>query len=84
LTVPAGGFTNPFQGVAGGNPFPNPFPPTKTASFNKNGTYVNLPLSLHHPYMQQWDLSLERQFGGDWAITASYIGNKATHLRSSS
>jgi hypothetical protein len=82
LTTPAGGFTNPFQGVAGGNPFPNPFPPTTNASFNQNGTYVNLPLSLHHPYMQQWDLSLERQFGGDWAITASYIGNKATHLRS--
>jgi hypothetical protein len=81
LTTPAGGLVNPYQGVAGGNPFPNPFPPTKNAAFNQNGTYVNLPLSLHHPYMQQWDLSLERQFGGDWAITASYIGNKATHLR---
>ena len=81
LTIPAGGFTNPFQGVAGGNPFPNPFPPTKNAAFNMNGTYENLPLSLHHPYMQQWDLSLEKQLGGDWAITASYIGNKATHLR---
>jgi hypothetical protein len=82
LSVPAGGFTNPFQGYPGGNPFPNPFPPTKSAAFNQAGTYVNLPLGLHHPYMQQWDLSLERQFGGDWAITASYIGNKATHLRS--
>jgi len=83
LSVPAGGFTNPFQGYPGGNPFPNPFPPTSTASFNQAGTYVNLPLGLHHPYMQQWDLSLERQFGGDWAVTASYIGNKATHLRTS-
>lgn len=82
LTVPAGGFLNPFQGVAGGNPFPNPFPPNKNATFNQSGTYVNLPLGLHHPYMQQWDLSVERQLGGDWAITVSYIGNKATHLRS--
>lgn len=81
LSVPSGGFTNPFQGYPGGNPFPNPFPPTKSAAFNQAGTYVNLPLSLHHPYMQQWDLSLERQLGADWAITASYIGNKATHLR---
>ncbi|HEV2487175.1 MAG TPA: carboxypeptidase-like regulatory domain-containing protein [Terracidiphilus sp.] len=81
LTVPSGGFINPYQGYPGGNPFPNPFPPTKNASFNQAGTYVNLPLGLHHPYMQQWDLSLERQFGGDWAVTASYIGNKATHLR---
>ena len=45
--------SNPFQGFAGGNPFPNPFPPTKIAAFNQNGTYVNLPLGLHHPYMQQ-------------------------------
>jgi hypothetical protein len=82
LTTPAGGLTNPFKGVAGGNPFPNQFPPTTTTTFNMNGTYINLPLNLHHPYMQQYDLSVERQFGGDWALTVSYVGNKATHLRS--
>lgn len=81
LTSPAGGFQNPYQGYPGGDPFPLPFPPTKTAAFNQQGTYVNLPLGLHHPYMQQWSLSLERQFGSDWALTLSYIGNKATHLR---
>lgn len=81
LTVPAGGLVNPFQGVTGGNPFPNPFPPKSTAGFNQNGTYVNLPLGLHHPYMQQYDLSVERQIGNDWSVTVSYIGNKATHLR---
>jgi hypothetical protein len=82
LTVPAGGLLNPYQGVSGGNPFPNTFPPTASAVFNQNGTYVNLPLNLHHPYMQQYDLSVERQFGSDWAVTVSYVGNKATHMRS--
>jgi Carboxypeptidase regulatory-like domain len=82
LTAPAGGLVNPFQGVAGGDPFPIPFPPAANASFNQNGTYVNLPLNLHHPYMQQYDLSIERQFGNDWSVTVSYLGNKATHLRS--
>jgi hypothetical protein len=82
LTAPAGGFQNPFQGYPGGNPFPLPFPPTKAATFNQQGTYVNLPLGLHHPYMQQWNLSLERQLGSDWALSVSYVGNKATHLRS--
>jgi hypothetical protein len=82
LTTPAGGLVSPYQGVAGGNPFPNPFPPTPTASFNQNGTYVNLPLGLHHPYMQQYDLSFQQQIGSDWSITVSYVGNKATHLRS--
>jgi len=82
LTSPTGGFQNPYQSYSGGDPFPNQFPPTKNAPFNMAGTYVNLPLNLHHPYMQQWDLSLERQFGSDWAVTLSYIGNKGTHFRS--
>jgi hypothetical protein len=81
LTQPAGGFQNPFQTYPGGNPFPNVFPPSSSATFNLGGTYVNLPLGLHHPYMQQWNLSLERQFSSDWAFTLSYIGNKSTHLR---
>jgi hypothetical protein len=81
LTEPAGGFANPFQGYPGGNPFPLAYPPGANATFNSAGTYINLPLGLHHPYMQQWDLSVERQLGSDWVLTASYIGNKATHFR---
>jgi hypothetical protein len=82
LTAPSGGFANPFAGYPGGDPFPNPYPPIKTAPFNTAGTYVNLPLNLHHPYMQQWNLSLQRQLGSDWVVTADYLGNKATHFRS--
>ena len=32
--------------------------------------------------MQQWDLALQRQFGRDWIASATYIGNKSTHMRS--
>jgi hypothetical protein len=81
LSSPAGGFANPYQGYPGGDPFPVPFPPAANATFNQAGTYINLPLNLHHPYVQQWDLSLERQLGSDWVVTASYIGNKAAHFR---
>ena len=82
LTAPAGGFANPFLGVPGGNPFPTPYPPPKNAPFSQEGTYINLPLNLHHMYMQQWDLSVGRQLGGNWLLSAAYMGNKATHLRS--
>jgi Carboxypeptidase regulatory-like domain len=81
LTAPAGGFANPFAGYPGGDPFPNPYPPAKNAPFNLGGTYVNLPLNLHHPYMQQWNLSLQRQLGNDWVVTADYLGNRGVHLR---
>jgi hypothetical protein len=81
LTSPPGGFTNPFSAYPGGDPFPNPYPPIKTAPFNTAGTYINLPLGLHHPYMQQWNLSLQRQLGSDWVVTADYLGNRGVHLR---
>ena len=84
LTAPAGGFANPFLGYPGGNPFPNPFPPTRDTIFNPQGTYTSLPLNLHHPYMQQWSLSLQCQMGSNWLLSAAYLGNRALHLRAAS
>jgi Carboxypeptidase regulatory-like domain len=83
LTAPAGGFANPYLGITGGNPFPSPNPPPANATFSPGGTYITLPQNLHHMYMQQWNLSLERQLGGNWLASAAYLGNKATHLRTS-
>jgi hypothetical protein len=83
ITAPAGGFVNPFSTYPGGNPFPTPYPPSKNSVFPPQATYVNMPLNLHHPYMQQWNLSLERQLAGNWLVSATYLGNKATHLFSS-
>ena len=83
LTAPAGDLANPYQGYPGGNPFPTPYPPTQNSTFPLAGLYVNFPLDLHHMYHQQWDLSYQLQLAGDWLVTASYAGNKATHLRTS-
>lgn len=83
LTAPSGGFVDPFQSYPGGNPFPFPSPPSKSSTFPTGGSYINLPLDLHHIYVQQWGLSLERQISGNWVLKADYLGNKATHLRSS-
>jgi Carboxypeptidase regulatory-like domain len=78
LTAPAGGFSNPVVGFT----FPTPVPPTATALFPTQGTYINMPLDLHHPYMQQYSLSLEKQAQSNWLFSLDYIGNRATHLRS--
>jgi Carboxypeptidase regulatory-like domain/TonB dependent receptor len=83
ITAPPGGLANPFLGYAGGNPFPLPYPPSASALFPAGGQYISFPLNLHHMYQQQWNLSYERQFTGNWLVTASYIGSKATHLRTS-
>jgi len=78
LTAPAGGFANPVAGYT----FPTPIPPTKDAIFPKQATYINMPLNLHHPYMQQYSLSLQHQARSNWLFALDYIGNRATHLRS--
>ena len=81
LTAPSGGFVNPFAAYPGGDPFPLPLPPTANASFNTAGTFVNLPLNLHHPYMEAWNLSYQRQLGSNWVFSMDYIGNRAVHFR---
>ena len=80
IPTPAGGLSNPYQGYPGGNPFPLPFPPVKTAPFPPEGVYVVQPINLRPTYMQQWNLSYERQVGKDWMVSVSYVGNKTTHL----
>jgi hypothetical protein len=77
LTAPSGGFSDPVAGTS----FPDPVPPAKTANFPLQAQYLTLPLDLHHMYMQQYNLSLEKQFAGDWLIALDYVGNRGLHLR---
>ena len=79
LTSPAGGFTNPYLGYPGGNPFPALNAVSKDMQFPSAGVYVNAPVNMHPTYLQQWNLSVQRQVG-DWLLSAAYIGNEATHF----
>jgi hypothetical protein len=77
---PAGGLTSPYQGFPGGAPFPQVFPPPKDVAFTPAGVYVDIPPNIHNTYMQQWNLSYQRQLTGNWLVTANYLGSKTTHL----
>jgi Carboxypeptidase regulatory-like domain/TonB dependent receptor len=49
--------------------------------FFPNGTYVNSNMQNFKPvYMNQWNLSIQRQIGQDWLLTANYIGNNTIHM----
>ena len=80
IPSPAGGLTNPYQGFPGGNPFPLPFPPPSDVAFVSSGNYDNWPVKPFPTYMQQWNLSYQRQLANNWLISATYIGNKTTHI----
>jgi Carboxypeptidase regulatory-like domain len=75
-----GPFSNPWLGYPGGDPFPIPSPPPKNIVFPTAVAYVVLPAHLRPMYMTQWNVSYQRQLSGNWLVTASYIGNKTTHL----
>jgi hypothetical protein len=72
---------NPWVAQAGGNPFP--IAVNKDYKFGQNGNVVTHPLDQQPTYLQQWNLSLQRQIGTSWLLTANYLGNHTTHLLSS-
>ena len=74
LANPPGGFTNPYAGQPGGNPFPG------GSFFPLNGVYVTSPLHLKPTYLQQWNLSVERQVGANLLLSATYFGNNTIHM----
>ena len=57
----------------------NPFPATG-AAFPANSFWVSLPPNMKPMYMQQWNLSWERQLFGNWGVSLSYLGNRSVHI----
>lgn len=79
LSDPSGGFANPFQQI-GGDPFPLPSPPPVNAFFVPFGSFINMRSKMPMPYIQQWNLIVERQVWKNVLLKATYLGNKSTHL----
>jgi hypothetical protein len=70
--------TNPWANYPGGNPFP--LQVTKNSTFPNVGTFVTFPLDMRPMYLDEWNLSIQRQFGQNWLLTINYVGNETTHL----
>jgi len=80
LTSLPGGFTNPWAGYAGGNPFPLPFPPGKNAVFPGQSSFYDYPLDSAPMDVIQWNLGYQIQLTNNWLLAADYVGNKSTHI----
>jgi hypothetical protein len=80
LTSPAGGLDNPWQGIAGGNPFPYVSDPNR-AVFDQFGNFLPVnEYDMQPPQVHSWNLSVQRQLASDLMVSATYMGNHATHL----
>ncbi len=82
VTPTLGTFANPWLNYSGGDPFPAAIYPTKTTPFVSQGTYVNTPLHVQPPYIEQWNVSAQRQVRS-WLFSAAYVGNRTIHLPTS-
>ncbi|MEO7649787.1 MAG: TonB-dependent receptor, partial [Bryobacteraceae bacterium] len=60
-----------------------PFDETLSQTFvvgAANNVVMFEPGNLRSPYVQSWNFTLERQVGSSLVLSASYVGNKGTHL----
>jgi hypothetical protein len=76
-------FMDPYNGVAGGNPYPfTRRQPSEFATFK----YVKpvsggvLDPNAKKGYSQSWNLTLEQQVGKELSLTFAYVGNKGTDI----
>jgi len=58
------------------NPFPEDFP------FASPSTALGFDSGLRTPYFQQWNLTLEKQFGTRTLLELAYVGSKGTKILS--
>src|SRR6202030_4112699 len=78
ITLNSVQFANPYANYAGGNPFPIKL--SANSTFPTQGTFVREPGNSQPTYMQQWNISLQKQLFSNLLVTVTYLGNKTSHL----
>ena len=74
----SGTFSNPFATNVGGNIFP--YNVNANAPFAAGGTYIALEPNLKTTQANQWNATIQHQFGNDWLASIQYIGSETAHL----
>lgn len=78
-----GGMANPYQSI-GGNPYP--FDPPATSQQRSSFQFIRpvstggWDLNFRNAVIQQWNLSVQRQFARTWIVSAAYVASKGNHV----
>ena len=78
LTTTNGTFDEPWINTPGGNPFPIVAHPD--IAFPLYGGFVSFPLDMKPPYSKQWNVSVQRQLGSAWVVSANYLSSRGHRL----
>jgi hypothetical protein len=79
ITNPAS-FANPWGNFPGGSPFP--LGPANTYKFPQGNAQLTYgyPLVIQPTYIEQYNLTVQKQIGSNWLFSAIYSGNVTRHL----
>ena len=77
LEDPPGGFDDPYRHIGGD---PHPIATSADTPFLPYGASGTISPDINSPRVQSWNVTVERQLGTDWAVSASYLGSYADHL----
>jgi hypothetical protein len=69
---------NPWQGRAGGNPFP--FDWRTNPLFAQGSVFIPFGADLDMSYVQSWNLSAQQQIADRWLASVSYLGSRSSRL----
>ena len=75
---PPGRLDDPYGHFVGGNP--HPIATNADTAFLPYGAYGAIDPDNNSPRVQQWNVTIERQFGTDWGVAASYLGSHTDRL----
>ncbi len=70
-------FEDPWASNPSGNPFPAQYGPD--TPFPTNGQFTTMS-NIDPAQVQNWNLSVQRQIGNDWLVSASYLGSHTIHM----
>src|SRR5262245_22815394 len=76
-------FEDPWASYPGGDPFPMPYGRSvgrNDATWPQYGVVNAFDYDSPTMRVSQWSLSLQKQVGSDWLVSATYLGNGTTHL----
>jgi Carboxypeptidase regulatory-like domain/TonB dependent receptor-like, beta-barrel len=75
ITDPPGRMDDPY----GGND-PHPIVTDRNVTYPANGSFGTMDPDINSPRVQNWNVTLERQFGTDWGVAVSYLGTYSDRL----
>jgi hypothetical protein len=77
ITDPPGRMDDPY-GAVGGDP--HPIVTDRNVIYPAFGSFGTMDPDINSPRVQNWNLTLERQFGTNWGVAVSYLGSYSDRL----